>query len=64
MLLTNRSSVIKSIINSMNLTSTFQRENCYTLDNHMPDFYKVVFENNTLPADVDIFHAGVFLGKI
>lgn len=28
----------------------------------MPEFYKVVFDNNTLPADVDIFHAGVFLG--
>ncbi|EYC44427.1 hypothetical protein Y032_0462g1903 [Ancylostoma ceylanicum] len=43
-------------------TNADVRENCFTLDNHMPDFYKIVFENNTLPADVDIYHAGVFLG--
>ncbi|VDK47634.1 unnamed protein product [Cylicostephanus goldi] len=28
----------------------------------MPDFYKKVYENNTEPADNDIYHAGVFLG--
>lgn len=43
-------------------TNADVRNNCFTIDNHMPEFYKVVFDNNTLPADVDIFHAGVFLG--
>ncbi|WKY00712.1 hypothetical protein Q1695_015054 [Nippostrongylus brasiliensis] len=43
-------------------TNADVRDSCYTVDNHMPEFYKVVFENNTEPADVDIFHAGVFLG--
>ncbi|PIO71754.1 metal ion transporter, metal ion transporter family [Teladorsagia circumcincta] len=38
------------------------KHNCDTFDNHMPGFYKDVFENNTDTADVDIFHAGVFLG--
>ncbi|KAK6740123.1 hypothetical protein RB195_008538 [Necator americanus] len=43
-------------------TNADVRHNCYSLNNHMPDFYKVVFENNTEPALTDIFHAGVFLG--
>ncbi|KAK6053618.1 metal ion transporter, metal ion transporter family [Cooperia oncophora] len=43
-------------------TNADVKHNCDTLDNHMPGFYKDVFENNTDIADVDIFHAGVFLG--
>uniref|UniRef100_A0A158PB14 Protein Malvolio n=1 Tax=Angiostrongylus cantonensis TaxID=6313 RepID=A0A158PB14_ANGCA len=45
-----------------NKTNGDVRHNCYTIDNHMPDFYKVIFENNTEPAESDIFHAGIFLG--
>ncbi|PIO63945.1 metal ion transporter, metal ion transporter family [Teladorsagia circumcincta] len=43
-------------------TNAQVKHNCDTFDNHMPGFYKDVFENNTDTADVDIFHAGVFLG--
>ncbi|KAK5964706.1 Natural resistance-associated macrophage protein 2 [Trichostrongylus colubriformis] len=43
-------------------TNADVKHNCDTLDNHMPGFYMNVFENNTDIAEVDIFHAGVFLG--
>ncbi|CAJ0600053.1 unnamed protein product [Cylicocyclus nassatus] len=43
-------------------TNADVRYNCYNIDNHMPEFYKKVYENNTEPADNDIYHAGVFLG--
>ncbi|KJH52914.1 metal ion transporter, metal ion transporter family [Dictyocaulus viviparus] len=45
-----------------NKTNADVRKNCYTIDNHMPDFYKDIFDNSTELANVDIFHAGVFLG--
>nr|CDJ91625.1 Natural resistance-associated macrophage protein domain containing protein [Haemonchus contortus] len=43
-------------------TNADVKHSCDTINNHMPDFYKVVYENNTDPADIDIFHAGIFLG--
>ncbi|KHJ74872.1 metal ion transporter, metal ion transporter family [Oesophagostomum dentatum] len=43
-------------------TNADVRESCINNDNHMPDFYKDVYANNTDLADNDIYHAGVFLG--
>ncbi|PAV57119.1 hypothetical protein WR25_26144 [Diploscapter pachys] len=43
-------------------TNADVRYQCYNNTNHMPEFYKKVFPNNTDPAESDIYHAGVYLG--
>ncbi|KAK0402309.1 hypothetical protein QR680_016264 [Steinernema hermaphroditum] len=38
------------------------RSSCYNNSNHMPDYYKAVFPDDTDTATSDIYHGGIFLG--